>query len=225
MEELVSQLGLNFDDTFSITNYLINIVICSLLLFILAFVYIRFGKSISNRSQLSKVLIVVGLTTFVIISIVKSSLALSLGLVGALSIVRFRTAIKEPEELGFFFVAIALGLGMGAAQLLPTIIGFAIVSLVIIIMSKRNVKTVITQNLLISLPCTLEEKTKHTQEISDLVMSRANQVDLKRMQYAKNNVHFNFLVTISSMKALNEMNDALLKIDKNMDITFIDNQV
>ena len=225
MEELISQLGLNFDDTFSITNYLINIVICSLLLFILSFVYIRFGKSISNRSQLSKVLIVVGLTTFVIISIVKSSLALSLGLVGALSIVRFRTAIKEPEELGYFFVAIALGLGMGAAQLLPTIIGFAVVSLVIIIMSKRNVKTVITQNLLISLPTSSEEKTKYSQEISDLVMSKANQVDLKRMQYAKDNVHFNFLVTISSMKALNEMNDALLKIDKNMDITFIDNQV
>lgn len=225
MEELASQLGLNFDNTFSITNYLINIVICSLLLFILSFVYIRFGKSISNRSQLSKVLIVVGLTTFVIISIVKSSLALSLGLVGALSIVRFRTAIKEPEELGYFFVAIALGLGMGAGQLLPTIIGFAIVSLVIIIMSRRNIKTVITQNLLISLPYASEEKTKHTQEISDLVMSKANQVDLKRLQYAEKNVHFNFLVTISSMKALNEMNDALLKIDKNMDITFIDNQV
>jgi uncharacterized membrane protein YhiD involved in acid resistance len=225
MEELVSQLGLNFDDTFSITNYLINIVICSLLLFVLAFVYIRFGKSISNRAQLSKVLIVVGLTTFVIISIVKSSLALSLGLVGALSIVRFRTAIKEPEELGFFFIAIALGLGMGAGQLLPTLIGFAVLSLVIIIMSKRNIKTVITQNLLISLPTISEEKTKRTQEISDLVMSKANQVDLKRMQYTSDTIHLNFLVTMGSINSLTEMNDALLQIDNNMDITFIDNQV
>jgi uncharacterized membrane protein YhiD involved in acid resistance len=225
MEELVSQLGLNFDNTFSVTNYLINIVICSLLLFILAFVYIRFGKSISNRSQLSKVLIVVGLTTFVIISIVKSSLALSLGLVGALSIVRFRTAIKEPEELGYFFVAIALGLGMGAGQLLPTIIGFSFVSLVIIIMSKRNIKSAITQNLLISLQSTSDEKTKRTQEISNLVMSKANQVDLKRMQYTNDKIHLNFLITMGSINSLTEMNDALLQIDNNMDITFIDNQV
>ena len=43
------------------------------------------------------------MTTMVVITIVKSSLALSLGLVGALSIVRFRAAIKEPEELAFYF--------------------------------------------------------------------------------------------------------------------------
>lgn len=225
MDELISQLGINFEDSFSITNYLINIVICSILLFLLSFVYVRFGKSISNRSQLSKVLIVVGLTTFIIISIVKSSLALSLGLVGALSIVRFRTAIKEPEELGYFFVAIALGLGMGAGQLLPTIIGFVIVCLVIIILNKRNVKTAITQNLIISLPCTSDMKSKRTEEISALVMDRANQVDLKRMQFAEDAIHLNFLVTISSIKTLTEINESLLAIDKNMNITFVDNQV
>ena len=49
-----------------------------------------------------------------IIFVVKSSLALSLGLVGALSIVRFRSAIKEPEELTFLFLNIALGIGFGA---------------------------------------------------------------------------------------------------------------
>ena len=106
MDELVNQLGLNFEESFSITNYVINILICSVLLFLLSFVYKKYGKSISNRSQLAKVLIIVGLTTFIIISIVKSSLALSLGLVGALSIVRFRTAIKEPEELGYFFISL-----------------------------------------------------------------------------------------------------------------------
>ncbi len=51
--------------------------------------------------------------TLLVISIVKSSLALSLGLVGALSIVRFRTAIKDPEELIYLFFSIAIGLGMG----------------------------------------------------------------------------------------------------------------
>ena len=50
------------------------------------------------------------------ITVVKSSLALSLGLVGALSIVRFRTPIKEPEELAYIFLAIAIGLALGADQ-------------------------------------------------------------------------------------------------------------
>jgi hypothetical protein len=52
--------------------------------------------------------------------VVKSSLALSLGLVGALSIVRFRTPIKEPEELVYLFMAIAIGLGYGAGHVLIT---------------------------------------------------------------------------------------------------------
>ena len=64
-----------------------------------------------------------------IISIIKSSIALSLGLVGALSIVRFRTPIKEPEELLYLFVAIAVGLGLGANQLLATLIGFGAICL------------------------------------------------------------------------------------------------
>jgi hypothetical protein len=56
------------------------------------------------------------MTTMLIITIVKASLALSLGLVGALSIVRFRAAIKEPEELAYLFLAIAIGLDFGAGQ-------------------------------------------------------------------------------------------------------------
>ena len=52
----------------------------------------------------------------VVITIVKSSLALSLGLVGALSIVRFRTPIKETEELIMLFINLAIGLGLGASK-------------------------------------------------------------------------------------------------------------
>lgn len=68
----------------------------------------------------------------IIISIIKSSIALSLGLVGALSIVRFRTPIKEPEELLYIFVAIAVGLGLGANQVMVTVVGFAVIVAVLI---------------------------------------------------------------------------------------------
>ena len=71
-----------------------------------------------------------------LLQIVKSSLALSLGLVGALSIVRYRTAIKEPEELAYTFLTIAVGLGMGADQFKVTILAFMFIVLVIIIRKK-----------------------------------------------------------------------------------------
>jgi uncharacterized membrane protein YhiD involved in acid resistance len=75
--------------------------------------------------------VVLAVTTTLVISIVKSSLALSLGLVGALSIVRFRAAIKEPEELAYLFLAISIGLGLGAGQ--TTITGVAFLAILAIV--------------------------------------------------------------------------------------------
>ena len=72
-------------------------------------------------------------------SIVKSSIALSLGLVGALSIIRFRTPIKEPEELAYIFIAIAIGLGLGAGQYLITTIFFVIICLVMLVLRLTNI--------------------------------------------------------------------------------------
>lgn len=91
---------------------------------LLAMVYQEFGTSLSNRNRFAGNFVVLACTTMLVISVVKTSLALSLGLVGALSIVRFRTAIKDPEELAFLFLNIALGLGFGAGQTAYTMIGF-----------------------------------------------------------------------------------------------------
>ena len=70
---------------------------------------------------------IVALSTVLIISVVKSSLALSLGLVGALSIIRFRTPIKDPEELGYLFFIIATGLAAGAEQEIALIVSTPII--------------------------------------------------------------------------------------------------
>jgi hypothetical protein len=72
------------------------------------------------------------LVTICVIAVVKSSLALSLGLVGALSIVRFRAAIKDPEELVYLFLCIGLGLALGAGQILFAVVLIFVASLFIL---------------------------------------------------------------------------------------------
>lgn len=79
--------------------------------------YRRFAATVSNRDGFSRVFPLLTLATILIIFVVKSSLALSLGLVGALSIVRFRAAIKEPEEIVYLFFCISIGLALGAEYL------------------------------------------------------------------------------------------------------------
>ena len=223
MDELINQFAGTFDTTLSITNYILNIVICVAMLLILSLFYSRFGNSISNRGQLAKVLVIVGITTFIIITIVKSSLALSLGLVGALSIVRFRTAIKEPEELGYFFMAIAIGLGMAANQVIPTAIGFTVLLLIVGLFKKNAFKSSITQNLLVSLDCTDDEKTEVTSKIAAVIQEKSSQLEVKRINYANGHIDLNFLVKVSSLNDLNAIQDGIATTKKEATVTFIDN--
>jgi len=119
----------------SLPKLVLSLGIAALLGVILGQVYIHFGQSLSNRRVFARNFLILVVTTTLIISIVRSSLALSLGLVGALSIVRFRAAIKEPEELAFLFLAISAGLGLGAGQALVTIVALTMILGLIVLRS------------------------------------------------------------------------------------------
>ena len=121
VDQLLAQLQSSQAAT-SLADLLLGLLVAAVLSFILAWHYVRYGRTYSNRRELAQVFPILVLATVLIISIVKSSVALSLGLVGALSIVRFRTPIKEPEELAYLFVAIAIGIGIGAGQLVFTVV-------------------------------------------------------------------------------------------------------
>ena len=118
-----------------ISNFIISLLSATILCFLVQLFYIKYSSSLSNRKEFAKNFVILGVTTSIVIMIVKSSLALSLGLVGALSIVRFRAAIKEPEELVYLFLIIAIGLGCGANQLIITIVGITFALILIMIYS------------------------------------------------------------------------------------------
>ncbi|MCX8107849.1 MAG: DUF4956 domain-containing protein [Verrucomicrobiae bacterium] len=117
----------------SLLQLMVGLALAAVLAYILGLVYVKFGDAIGNRRLLARNFVLLAVTTTLIITVVKSSLALSLGLVGALSIVRFRAAIKEPEELAYLFLAISIGLGMGAGQFLVTLVAFIIIVMLIIV--------------------------------------------------------------------------------------------
>jgi hypothetical protein len=127
IEQSLRELLWNPEMIAGLPKLILSLGIAALLGVILGRVYIHFGHSLSNRRLFARNFLILVVTTTLIISIVRSSLALSLGLVGALSIVRFRAAIKEPEELAFLFLAISIGLGLGAGQALVTIVALAVI--------------------------------------------------------------------------------------------------
>lgn len=120
----------------SLESLLWNMLTCTILSLVMCCHFNMRSKKRFLRRDLGLVLPVICLTTLLVISVVKSSLALSLGLVGALSIVRFRTPIKEPEELAYIFLAIAIGLALGADQREVAAIAMVIILVVISVIDR-----------------------------------------------------------------------------------------
>ena len=113
---------LNSAPDISYSNFIIAILVSAFLALIIKSAYIKLSRSLNDREYFSDTFIPLAIITTLVITVIKFSLALSLGLVGALSIVRFRAAIKEPEELVYLFFIIGIGLANGANQFLVSII-------------------------------------------------------------------------------------------------------
>ena len=124
----------NFKDFFfnqsieiDIFSFLISLLLSAILALLVKYVYLKCAMTLSNKSYFSDLFVPLSITTTLVITVIKFSLALSLGLVGALSIVRFRAAIKEPEELVYLFFIISIGLANGANQFLLSTISTLII--------------------------------------------------------------------------------------------------
>ena len=106
----------NFEIDISLFSLVISLLTSIICAYVIKIIYLKYAKTLNNKENFSDVFILLSVTTTIVITVVKFSLALSLGLVGALSIVRFRAAIKEPEELVYLFMIIGVGLASGSSQ-------------------------------------------------------------------------------------------------------------
>jgi uncharacterized membrane protein YhiD involved in acid resistance len=208
-------------EAIDLSQFLLNALIGALLSWLVSIYYKKYGRSVSNRSQFANNFILLALTTMLIITIVKSSIALSLGLVGALSIVRFRAAIKEPEELIYLFLVIAIGLGMGADQAAITIVAFLLIMSILIIKSKLsgsngNMRRNQMQLAITSDPIEVEE-------INAILSYNMKIVDLKRMSQNNEKMYLSYALESENFDNLIAVKDQLLALSPSMEISFVDN--
>ena len=206
----------------STPEFIISLALTAITAYILKRVFVRFGQTLSNRSIFANTFVPMAMTTMVIITIVKSSLALSLGLVGALSIVRFRAAIKEPEELVYLFICIAIGLGYGANQINVTIAGFLMIVIAIALI-RRSAYKVEKSNVMY---LTISKKSKTRLDIGKIleVLERNSfEVDLKRLDESSTANEVSFITSFQAKTQLLELREALYKLDNQLEVTFLDN--
>ena len=197
----------------SLNTYVISIFLSIFLSFLVQQFYIKFSTTLSNKKEFSKNFLILGATTTIIITIVKSSLALSLGLVGALSIVRFRAAIKEPEELVYLFLIISIGLGCGAGQLFIVTLGIVIIlSLIFLvskIKSKNNIKNL--DKLSLSIIYNFSTNEKMIENLKKLLLQKSNFVKLISLVKTDANTTVNFQIQLKNFHTLNNLINSIQK--------------
>ncbi|MCR5672121.1 MAG: DUF4956 domain-containing protein, partial [Lachnospiraceae bacterium] len=125
-------------ESFTVTDVAIAMVFAVIISLFIFWVYKKTFTGIMYSSGFSLTLIGLCLVTTLVIIAVTSNVVLSLGMVGALSIVRFRAAIKDPMEIVFLFWSIAVGIVIGAGMIPLALMGSVIIGIILMIFANRK---------------------------------------------------------------------------------------
>jgi uncharacterized membrane protein YhiD involved in acid resistance len=142
--------------------------------------------------------------------------------VGALSIVRFRTAVKEAEELAYLFFAIGLGIGLGDNQRLITLLVLA-AGIVLIGLVKLTRRAQADVNLHLTVASHNPNKVE-LEQIMDVLQAHTSKLKLLRFDESAETLETSFLVEFKRVSNLSQAKTALKSLSDVIEITFLDNK-
>ena len=171
-------------------------------------VYKKTYQGVMYSSSFGTTLVALTMITTIVILAVTSNVVLSLGMVGALSIVRFRTAIKEPLDIAFLFWSIAVGIVLAAGMIPLAVIGSLIIGIILIVFVNKKAYY---NPYIVVLSCVNSEAEKKAKEYLEkqvqkcVVKSKTAQKGLieLNMEVRMKNDDTDFINTISEMEGVN----------------------
>jgi hypothetical protein len=180
-------------------------------------------RLVVDGSQYLPIFLLLIPSMILIISIIKSSIALSLGLVGALSIVRFRTPVKEPEELLYLFVAIAVGIGLGANQIIATLIGFVTICFGIIPLAFFGKSNMSYKSSFIEIFFPAREDDINIQEVERILSESNIKFKIKRINTSSDTMRLVLDVTNFDMLKFSKLQKDLKSLQPDVELIATEN--
>lgn len=116
-----------YSTTIDVREFVFHLLLTALLGYLLSMLYVFTARNRSGARRLGRLFPLIALTMALLSTVISSSLAISIGLVGALSVVRYRARIDDIEQLVFLFFAIALGLAGGTGQVITGFLGLLLI--------------------------------------------------------------------------------------------------
>lgn len=156
MDEMIKEMERFKDLTsaFTLTDVALVLALSFALTVVLGHVYRYTHRGTSYSQSYAQTLVVMGMATALIMLIIGSNVARAFSLIGALSVIRFRNAVKETRDVGFMFIAMAMGMACGTRFYMLAVFATAALSAVIVLMAKIDLfdKRVVERLLRVRLP-------------------------------------------------------------------------
>ncbi len=137
LNDLLSGTGFSLQSNLTTQDILLSLLVTFVLSLFIFFIYKKTYAAVLYSRDFNITLIIVSMVVTVIMLGISRNLALSLGLIGALSIVRFRNAIKDPKDIAFLFWSISTGIVNGVQFYKLSLISSAVIGLVLLVLGKR----------------------------------------------------------------------------------------
>ena len=182
-----------FTGTISVQSILLSLITAFMISIFIIWIYKKTYTGVVYSKSFSLSILMLALVTTLIIQTISSNIALSLGMVGALSIVRFRTAVKEPVDTGFMFWAITAGIMAGANLYLASIIGSLMLGILYYICYMMGLKMNSKYLVIVKYDDSVEEDIKN-------ILSKLKKYKLKSKSKSKNNVEMTFEVELDGVQ-------------------------
>jgi len=205
----------------TVVNVIISLILAFALCLILAKVYSFTHRGVSYSQSFIQTVVVMGITVSLIMIIIGSNIARAFSLVGALSIIRFRNAVKDSRDVGFIFMAMAIGMACGTHFYMVAVVATALLSAVIVIMynlefGAKEAKEVMIR---VQMPATIDHKTS----LEDLFKTMVNYFALVSIDALDEGRRKELLYVIEPKKSIasSDILSRVSKIGDNVDVGLI----
>ncbi len=145
-------------ERFLLTDILLNVAIAFVLGAVVAIAYRRTHRSFNYSVSFVNMLVLLPMITSIVMMVIGNNLARAFGLVGAMSIIRFRTVVKDTRDIAFVFLALAAGMAAGTGYHMIALAGTGLVVLMIIFLYVGNFGSVRSRDLLLRFSITADER-------------------------------------------------------------------
>lgn len=210
MNDVLQQVGNLSLNTTSLAQFIIGFSLTIVLSILLKIIYIKYSVSVSNKNIIADIFPLFAVSIFLIVITIKSSIVLSLGLVGALSIIRFRTAIKEAEQIVYFLILTGVSIATAAnSYLFPIIfVFFVFVYNFYLNNNKENIIHSVNDQLVI----TVNKIDNNTIDELALVLTESKvNVEIQSINKTKNNTVIVLKLSDFKLDTLTIVEEFLLK--------------